>query len=585
VHLLDFGIAALIGDLAAKTGGNTGEDDAGAAPSPLTRGYAAPERTGGAAPTVASDVFSLGMLLVQMLTGRLPDEVGAKVADSLLPAGWLEGDLQAIAACALARDPAERYPDVAALLSDIRRHRAHVPVRARKVAPWGYVAGRFAWRHRRGLALAGAAFVLLGATSVVTTLSYWRAETARSEAEARFADARGAANYMIRDLLPRLEAVPGTLALRAETAAAAGVYLDRLAASAESSDAVRIETAGGLLQLAQHLGAPGRPNLGQPDRADADLGRADALLAPLRAPEARRLRARVLLERVRLAAVMQSDMKAAEALARQADAVLAGFPGDRLLARTRAGVLADLRGWQGRFEEEAKLADTALALIPPGTGWPGTNWNDSLDRNRLLASKAEALYFLERPAEALPLYRAALVTMQALRRAYPAHPYLPGAESVAAWNVGTTLTDLGRPREGLAVLALAEADARAAMLLDPADREARRRLRVTRNAQAQALGLAGETDRALALMAQIRGGDEALLAAEPSPLHSRDVVFDYSLPGETLGAAGRKDAECRADREALRRYADLAGRGLLTPIDSANNIKLAKERMAKNCAT
>jgi serine/threonine-protein kinase len=54
VHLLDFGIARLVGDLAA---------DAGSAPSPLTRGYAAPERTGGAAPTVASDVFSLGMLL------------------------------------------------------------------------------------------------------------------------------------------------------------------------------------------------------------------------------------------------------------------------------------------------------------------------------------------------------------------------------------------------------------------------------------------------------------------------------------------------------------------------------------------
>ena len=66
VHLLDFGIARLIGDMAAKAGEST-------APSPLTRGYAAPERTGGAAPTVASDVFSLGMLMVQMLTGWLPD--------------------------------------------------------------------------------------------------------------------------------------------------------------------------------------------------------------------------------------------------------------------------------------------------------------------------------------------------------------------------------------------------------------------------------------------------------------------------------------------------------------------------------
>lgn len=569
VHLLDFGIARLIGDLASE---------AGAAPSPLTRGYAAPERTGGAAPTVASDVFSLGMLAVQMLTGRVPAGLGAVVKGSMLPAGWLQDDLQAIAALALAADPAERYPDVAALLSDLRRHRASLPVRARKDAPWGYIAGRFAWRHRRGLALAGAAFVLLAATSVITTLSYWRAEAARSEAEARFADARGAAKTMIRDLLPKLEAVPGTLALRTEAAAAAGVYLDRLAASAESSDAVRIEAASGLLQLAQHLAGAGRPNLGQPDRADADLRRADALLAPLGDAAARQLHARVLLERVRLAAFMQSDLPAAEVLAKQADAAMAGLRADSMLARTRAAVMADLSGWQGRFAQEAKLADAALALIPPGT-----RWSDSLDRGHLMASKAEALYFMDRAGEALPIYRAALDEMDALRRAYPAHPYLAGAASVAGWNLGSTLIELSRPREALEVLAGAEADAREAVRLDPADREGRRRLRVVRNAQAQALGLAGETDKALALLGEIRGSDEALLRAEPSALHSRDVVFDYTLVGETLDAAGRKAEACRADRDALRRYADLAARKLLTPIDSANNIKLAKARIAKNC--
>lgn len=575
VHLLDFGIARLIGDIAG---------DSGAAPSPLTRGYAAPERTGGAAPSVASDVFSLGMILVQLLTGRLADGTGPMAAGSLLPRGWLEGDLQAIAACALAADPADRYADVAALLSDLRRHRTSLPVRARLDAawgdrPWGYVASRFAWRHWRGLVLAGAAFLLLGATSVVTTLSYWRADAARREAEARFADARGAANMMVGKILPKLESVPGTLALRVETAAAAQVYLDRLAASAGSAPAVRIEAAGGLLQLAQHRAAAGRPNLGQPELADADLRRADALLAPLSDPAARRLRAQVLLERVRLAAYLQGDMPAAEALARQADAVIAALPADPLLARTRAAVLADLRGWQGRFAEEARLADAALALIPPGT-----NWADSLDRSRLLASKAEALYYQDKPGEALPLYRAALENIQALRRAYPAHPFLPGAESVAAWSLGTTLTELKQPRAALAVLAKGEAAALEAVRIDPADREGRRRLRVVRNAAAQALGLAGETGKALALMADVRAGDEALLAAEPSPQHSRDVVFDYTLVGETLDAAGRTAQACTADRETVRRYAELASRGLLTALDSASNLKLVKARIGRNCA-
>ncbi|MEI6642560.1 MAG: serine/threonine-protein kinase [Novosphingobium sp.] len=569
VHLLDFGIARLVGDLAAEAGG---------APSPLTRGYAAPERSGGAAPTVASDVFSLGMLLVEMLTGRLPDGSGTPLAGSLLPAGWLEGDVQAIAAKALAALPEDRYPDVAALLSDVRRHRASLPVRARQPAPWGYVAGRFAWRHRRGLALAGAAFALLASTSVVTTLSYWRAEAARAEAEARFADARGAANAMIRKVLPQLEAIPGTLPLRAETAAAAQAYLDRLAASPETSDAVRIEAAEGLLLLARHQAGAGRPNLGQPEHADANLKRADALLAPLAAAAARTLRARVLLDRVRLASFLQADIKAAEALAKEADRVIAALPPDPMLARTRAAAMAELMGWQGRFAEEARFADAGLALIPPGT-----RWDDNLDRNRLLASKAEALYFEGKPAEALPLYRAALGEVQALRRAWPGHPFLPGAESVAAWNLGVTLTELKRPREALPVLDGAETAAREALRLDPADREALRRLRVVRNARAQALGLAGESDRALALLAEVRAADEALLKAEPSPLHSRDVVFDHALIGEMLDAAGRKVEACAADRETLQRYAALAARGLLTALDQKANIDLMQARLAKNC--
>ena len=112
-----------------------------------------------------------------------------------------------------------------------------LPVVARRDRPWGYLAGRFVWRHRKGLALAGAAFVLLVVTSVMTTLSYWRADVARQEAEARFADARGAANTMLHTTLPRLARMPGTLPLRTETAAAAQAYLDRLVASPDSPEA------------------------------------------------------------------------------------------------------------------------------------------------------------------------------------------------------------------------------------------------------------------------------------------------------------------------------------------------------------
>jgi hypothetical protein len=137
--------------------------------------------------------------------------------------------------------------------------------------------------------------------------------------------------------------------------------------------------------------------------------------------------------------------------------------------------------------------------------------------------------------------------------------------------------------EALPVLAAAESAARDAVRLDPDDREGRRRLRVVRNARAQALGLAGETEMALRLLAEVRAGDEALLRAEPGALASRDVAFDHTLVGEALDAAGRKQEACTADRETLHRYADLAARGLLTAFDTKANVDPLKARMARNC--
>lgn len=577
VHLLDFGIARLVDELVDELGDGVGH--AGTAPSPLTRAYAAPERGGGAPPTVASDVFGLGMLMVEMLTGRAPIGEQRCEPGTRLPLGWLKGDLAAIAGCALAVTPQARYPDVAGLIEDLRRFGAHLPVRARATAPWGYFAGLFVRRHRRGIALTAVLIAMLASTTVVSTLFYWRADAARTEAEARFADARGAARYMIGTLMPRLESVPGALRLRVDTAAAAQGYLERLSASREASDDVRIETADGLLRLAQMQGRAGRPNLAQPERAEANLRKAEALLAPIPRTPARTLLAHVLYERVGLAAWMKGDQAEAERLAQRAEAVFHKLPApDNALARSRARVLADLNGWQGRFAEQKAMADAGLALIGSGA-----SLEDGMDRFHLLSAKAEGTYYGGDIPEALRLYRERLNFVNALRRQRPDDPFLRGAASVAAWEVATCLMDLHRADEAVAELRPAEADALAAVAFDPADDEAQRRLRIIRNARAQALGLTGKTDAALALLAQVRAEDARLQAADPTPRRTRDLVYDYSLVGEAMDAAGRKPEACTADRKTLQLYADLSRRGLLMALDMANNVKLLKERVARNC--
>jgi tetratricopeptide (TPR) repeat protein len=188
VKLLDFGLAKLLTLDTAVVGANTAY---------FSPAYAAPEQLETGAVTTATDVFALGVTLFELLCGRLPwpaqrAPLGAafkrllgdappapsRVAQSLVPAGLLRGDLDAIVAKALRHDPSGRYADARGLAEDLRRHLRHEPVEARAGAR-AYVARRFLRRHWFPLAAAAALFIVLlaGLTGVA-----WQARRAASEA-------------------------------------------------------------------------------------------------------------------------------------------------------------------------------------------------------------------------------------------------------------------------------------------------------------------------------------------------------------------------------------------------------------------
>jgi serine/threonine-protein kinase len=197
VKLLDFGIAKLLEP-------TLGDDDqltvTGALP--MTPGYASPEQRRGAPVTTTSDVYSLGVVLYQLLTGRRPfeDEVpGTEVPDaSALPpsrqlteataaeAGLsdvprlrrtLAGDLDSIVGKALRPEPDQRYRSAQLLRDDLERYLTGAPVSAQADAV-GYRARKFVRRHRAAvLAAVFAALTLL--TGTVVSLS--QAHAARVE--------------------------------------------------------------------------------------------------------------------------------------------------------------------------------------------------------------------------------------------------------------------------------------------------------------------------------------------------------------------------------------------------------------------
>ncbi len=394
VKLCDFGIARLL-DV----------DDASATRSALralTPRYASPEQVRGEPVTTASDVYSLGALLYELLCGvaahdaptkstaelervvceqtpprpsvaasRSNESIAAARAasrDELVRA--LRGDLDAIAMQCLAKEPRARYASAAELADDLRRSLRREPVRARPEA-FAYVARRFVQRHRAAVALAGFAVAALMTGTVVAldqariARAAQRSEAeARAQAEERYAAVRRLATVLVFDAHDAIRNLPGSTAAREQLADAAAEQLDQLARGAAGDRELERELARAYVRLGDALGRPVEANLGRTndareryrvalelaDREPGDLALrawartqlADLLLYESRTEEATALYEAALELRARLSEQSPLDWAANPTL---------GY---------LHGQLTDVRARQGRLEDAATHARLAL---------------------------------------------------------------------------------------------------------------------------------------------------------------------------------------------------------------------------------
>jgi hypothetical protein len=267
--LLDFGIAKLLlapellGEAALRT--QTGM-------FMMTPDYASPEQIRGEAVSTATDIYSLGAVLYELLTGQKahrltrydPVELVKEICEtdpkppSAAGNTALRGDLDTIVLKAMHRDPDRRYRSVQQFSEDILRHLERRPVMARPDTI-SYRLSRFATRNRWGIA-AGAALMISLAAGTAVSLS--QASVARQ----RFQQVRNLAGRFI-ELHDDVARLPGSTKVREKMVATALDYLDNLSRGAGDDPTLLNEIGQAYEKVAQAQGAPGQPNLGRTDDA------------------------------------------------------------------------------------------------------------------------------------------------------------------------------------------------------------------------------------------------------------------------------------------------------------------------------
>ena len=199
-RLIDFGIAKLLAvdEAAEATRTQTGL-------RPLTPSYASPEQILGRPVGTTSDVYQLGVLLYELLTGarahegltagqlerKICEDDPPRPSEAAVGPGRrreLKGDLDAVVLKALAKDPDGRYESAAALALDLRRCLTGQPIQAQRPT-WSYLTRKWVRRHR---VVVAAALVALGALTAGLVGTTWQAQRAARERDRAQAEARRA---------------------------------------------------------------------------------------------------------------------------------------------------------------------------------------------------------------------------------------------------------------------------------------------------------------------------------------------------------------------------------------------------------
>jgi eukaryotic-like serine/threonine-protein kinase len=289
--LLDFGIAKILDPE------DTGVDQTVTVMRLMTPEYASPEQVRGEPITTASDVYSLGVVLYGLLTGRRPYGPASRLPRDIVQAvietepekpsasvtraetvtaravsetrdevpeklqRRLRGDLDNIVLKALRKEPERRYASVEQFSEDIRRHLEGLPVIARPDT-FFYRSGKFVKRHKASVAAAITVLLTLIVGLAITVHETYIARAERAKAELRFNDVRKLANSLLFEVHDAIQTLPGATPARKLIVDRALQYLDALAKEAKGDLSLQRELGAAYEKVGDVQGGFRSSNLG-----------------------------------------------------------------------------------------------------------------------------------------------------------------------------------------------------------------------------------------------------------------------------------------------------------------------------------
>jgi eukaryotic-like serine/threonine-protein kinase len=568
--LLDFGIAKLLNpEFSSHTLHVTQ-----AGMQPMTLEYASPEQIRGLPLTTATDIYSLGVLLYELLTSQRPyrlkrhslleieqaickqepekpstaithahENGAADVADDACRASpdeapkprdmdklrrRLTGDLDNIVLMALRKEPQRRYPSAEQFSQDIRRHLDGLPVTARRNTIL-YRSSKFVQRHRTSVA--GFALLVLALIAGVISTA-WEAKTARAQrarAERRFSDVRQLANSFLFEFHDAIKDLPGATPARKLIVRKALEYLDGLATEAAGDAALQGELAQAYLKVGDVQGNPYTPNLGDTPGALESYRKALAIAERLREGNPKSTAGQHLIARAQIsigqALTHQGEPAAAIENFRKA------ISGMETLAATQS-------------------ADTMLQL-------------ELADSYGSLAEALDSPVFLNvsDKAGALENYQKSLAVYARLALSEPNNPRIQSGLANAETELGDSREDAGALAEAFGWFEKASKIYENLMTADPTNARYRKNFGAILDRMAMVLenlGNRAEAVRELRRSLQIK---ETLSAADPQNMNLRESLWlGYDHVASELLEVGDKAGSLWNYRKALAVIQDLAWR-------------------------